>query len=328
MLILNRSEVEGLLDMARLIDALAPAMEDLSLGRVSMPPRGIVYGQNKLGLLATMPVYLPSSQILSTKLVTLFPENESLGIPSHQAVVIAFDAKTGTPTAMLDGTSITALRTAAGSALATRLMSRPEAKILTLLGTGVQARTHAAAIAHVRRISEVRVWGRAAKKIDAQVNELTAKMGVRVRPVPDLKEAMAGADVICACTHAAEPVVKGEWLEPGVHVNSVGLNGQGREMDEAAILNGLVVVESREQALAPAPSGANDLTWPIQNGLITRDHIHAEIGELISGTRPGRTSRDQITIYKSVGVAVQDAVATRLVLEAARERGAGKEIPL
>lgn len=328
MLILNRSEVEGLLDMARLIDALAPAMEDLSLGRVSMPPRGIVYGQNKLGLLATMPVYLPSSQILSTKLVTLFPENESLGIPSHQAVVIAFDAKTGTPIAMLDGTSITALRTAAGSALATRLMSRPEAKILTLLGTGVQARTHAAAVARVRRINEVRVWGRTAKKADALVNELTAKMGVRVRPVPDLKEAMAGADVICACTHAAEPVVKGEWLEPGVHVNSVGLNGQGREMDEAAILNGLVVVESREQALAPAPSGANDLTWPIQNGLITRDHIHAEIGELISGTRPGRTSRDQITIYKSVGVAVQDAVATRLVLEAAPERGAGKEIPL
>jgi ornithine cyclodeaminase/alanine dehydrogenase-like protein (mu-crystallin family) len=328
MLILNRSDVEGLLDIGQLIDSLAPAMEDLSAGRVSISPRGIVYGQDKLGLLATMPVYLPSSQILSTKLVTLFPENESLGVPSHQAVVLVFDAKTGTPIAMLDGTSITAIRTAAGSALATRLLSRPEAQILTLLGTGVQARTHAAAVARVRRISEVRVWGRTAKKLDALVNELTASMGVRVRPVPDLKEAMAGADIICACTHAAEPVVKGEWLEPGVHVNSVGLNGQGREVDEAAILKSLVVVESREQALAPAPSGANDLTWPIQNGLMTPDHIHAEIGELISGARPGRTSKDQITIYKSVGVAVQDAVAARLVLDAARERGAGKEISL
>jgi ornithine cyclodeaminase/alanine dehydrogenase-like protein (mu-crystallin family) len=328
MLILNRQEVESMLDVCKLIDSLAPAMAEMSAGRVSMSARGFVYGHEKRGLLAAMPVYLPSLQILSTKLVTLFPENESLGIPSHQAVVLVFDEKTGTPVAILDGASITAIRTSAGSALATRLLARPGVRVLTLLGTGVQARTHGMAVASIRPIREVRVWGRTAGKIDALVSVLAVELGIKVRAVPDLREAMEGADIICACTHTAEPVVRGDWLEPGVHVNSVGLNGHGRELDDQAILKGLVVVESREQALAPAPSGANDLTWPIQKGLITREHIHAEIGELVSGARPARTSPEQITIYKSVGVAVQDAVAARLVLDAARQRGIGKDIPL
>jgi len=328
MLFLNRSEVESLLNLDQLIECLAPAMASLSAGNVSMPARGVVEIQENRGLLASMPVYVPSSQTLSTKLVTVYPDNERLGIPSHQAVVLVFDSKTGTPLAMMDGASITAIRTAAGSALATRLLARPEAQVLSVLGTGVQARTHARAITRVRQIREVRVWGRSQQKIDALVKDLTLAPGVRVRAVPQLKEALAGAEIICACTHSAEPVVVGEWLEQGAHVNSVGLNAQGCEVDEAAVLKALVVVESRDAALAPAPSGANDLLWPIQKGLMTRDHIHAEIGELVSGARPGRTSAVQITIYKSVGVAVQDAVAARLVLDAARARGVGKDIQL
>ena len=328
MLFLNRSEVESLLNLDQLIDGLAPAMASLSAGTVSMPARGVVQIQEYRGLLASMPVYVPSSETLSTKLVSVYPDNESLGIASHQAVVLVFDSKNGTPVAMMDGASITAIRTAAGSALATRLLSRPEAHVLTVLGTGVQAGTHAKAIARVRRIQEVRVWGRSPQKTDALVNKLFAALGVQVRAVPKLKEALAGAEIICACTHSAEPVVMGEWLERGAHVNSVGLNAQGREVDESAILKARVVVESRDAALASAPSGANDLLWPIQKGLMTRDTIHAEIGELVSGVRPGRTSSEQITIYKSVGVAVQDAVAARLVLDAGRERGVGREIQL
>jgi ornithine cyclodeaminase/alanine dehydrogenase-like protein (mu-crystallin family) len=328
MLFLNRLEVESLLDLDQLIEFLAPAMAALSAGGVSMPARGMVQIPENHGLLAAMPAYLGLSQTLSIKLVSVYPDNEEIGIPSHQAVVLVFDSKTGTPLAMMDGASITAIRTAAGSALATRLLSRVEAQVLTVLGTGVQARAHATAIPRVRRIREVRVWGRGRQKIDALVKELTVALGVQVRPAPQLKEALSGADIICACTHSAEPVVIGDWLEPGAHVNSVGLNSLGLEVDEAAILKGLVVVESREAALAPAPSGANELTWLIQKGLITPNHIHAEIGELVSGTRPGRTKPEQITIYKSVGVAVQDAVAARLVLDAAREHGAGKEIQI
>jgi len=242
-------------------------------------------------------------------------------------VILMFDSSSGAPIAMMDGASITAARTAAGSALATRLLARPEARVLTILGTGVEARAHARAIPRARRIEEVRVWGRSPQKAGTLAQELTAALGIPVRAAASLKEALDGAEIVCATTHSADPVVIGEWLEPGVHVNAVGLNGQGREIDEAAVRKASVFVESRDAALAPAPSGANDLTWPIRDGLIARESI-VEIGEVLAGTRPGRTSPEQITLYKSVGVAVQDAVAARLVLDAARKKGAGVELEL
>ncbi len=328
MLILNRREVESLLDLDQLIESLAPEMIELSKGSISMPARGIVQIQEKHGILATMPVYLNSSKILSTKLVSVYPENESRGLPSHQAVILVFDSATGSALALMDGTSITGARTAAGSALATRTLARPEAQILALLGTGVQARSHIRAVMRVRKIREVRVWGRSAEKAVSLAQEISREHGIQARGLTSLQETLVGAEIVCATTHSADPVVLGEWLKPGVHVNSVGLNAQGREVDEAAVLKALVVVESRDQALAPAPSGANDLTWLIQKGVITREHIHAELGEILSGARPGRTSPEQITLYKSVGVAVQDAVAAQLVLDAARQQKIGREIDI
>jgi ornithine cyclodeaminase len=328
MLVLNRHEVESLLDLDRLVEALGPAMVELSAGRVSMPPRIVAQVRERGGLLAVMPVFLGCTQILSTKLVSVFPENAALGLPSHQAVILVFDAHTGSPRAMLDGTAITALRTAAGSALATRLLARPEACILAIVGTGVQARAHANGIPHVRPIKEVRVVGRNRARALSMAEEIARGLGIPTKVFEAGKEAFAGADVICATTHSAEPVLRGEWLEPGVHVNSVGLNPNGRELDGEVVRRALVVVEARGAALAPAPSGSNDLRWAIRDGLIREDHIHAEIGELISGARSGRTSPDQITLYKSVGVAVQDAVAAHLVLEAAERQGVGREIAI
>jgi ornithine cyclodeaminase len=328
MLFLNQHEVESLLDLDRLVEALGPAMADLSAGRVSMPPRVVTQVREWGGLLAAMPAFLDSRQILETKLVTVFPQNAAPGLPSHQAVILVFDAHTGSPRAMMDGTAITARRTAAGSALATRLLARPEAHILAIVGTGVQARAHAKAIPRVRPIKEIRVVGRNRTGAVAMAEEITQGLGISTKAFELGQAAFAGVDVICATTHSAEPVVKGEWLEPGVHVNSVGLNPNGRELDGEAVRRALVVVETRAAALAPAPSGANDLLLAIREGLIAEDHIHAEIGELISGARPGRTSPDQITLYKSVGVAVQDAVAAHLVLEAADQQGVGTDIAL
>jgi len=328
MLILNRQEVETLLDLDRLVEALGPAMADLSAGRVSMPARPVVRVGEWQGLLSAMSVFLGSTQTLSTKLVTVFPENPARGLPSHQAVIVVFDPHTGSPRALLDGTSITALRTAAGSALATRLLARPEACVLAIVGTGVQARAHAKLIPRVRPIKEVRVVGRDRARAVALAEEIMREQGIPAKPFDLGKGAFSGADLICVTTHSAEPVLKGEWLEPGVHVNSVGLNPKGRELDGEAIRRALVVVETRAAALAPPPSGANDLHWAIRDGLIGEEHIHAEIGELISGARPGRTSAEQITLYKSVGVAVQDAVAAHLVLEAAAQQGVGKDIAL
>ena len=328
MLFLNQSEVESLLDLDRLVEALGPAMVELSAGRVSMPPRVVAQVRDQGGLLAAMPAFLESAQILSTKLVSVFPQNAARDLPSHQAVILVFDARTGSPRAMMDGTAITATRTAAGSALATRLLARPEARILAIVGTGVQARAHAKAIPRARPIREIRVVGRHHARAAALAEEIERGLSIPAKAFDLGPRAFVGVDVICATTHSAEPVVKGEWLEPGMHINSVGLSANGRELDGETVKRALVVVETRAAALAPAPSGSNDLLWAIRDGLIGEEHIHAEIGELISGARPGRTSPEQITLYKSVGVAVQDAVAAHLVLEAAQRQGMGREVPL
>jgi len=325
MLILSRADVEAVLDLRALIEALARAMADLSAGVTSVPPRIAAMVPEHEGLLAAMPAYLPSAKALATKLVAVFPRNAAVGLETHQAVIAVFDTATGVPLALMDGAHITAMRTAAGSALATRLLARPAARVLAILGTGVQARAHARAIPAVRRVSEVRVAGRDSAKVRRLAEELAGTLPARA--VATYAEALAGADIVCATTHSREPVVRREWLSPGVHVNSVGFT-EGVEVDAATVVDAVVVVESRAAVLAPYPAGSNDIARPIRDGLITPEHIHAEVGELVSGARPGRTSPEQITLYKSVGIAVQDAAAAALVLAAARERGLGTEVEL
>jgi ornithine cyclodeaminase len=227
----------------------------------------------------------------------------------------------------MDGTAITALRTGAGSALSTRLLSREDSRVLAILGTGVQARAHARTVPLVRDFEEVRVAGRSAERAELLAREL-GEAGLPARACASPAEAMRGADVVCATTSSVEPVVRREWLDSGAHVTSVGFNTEGREVDDATVADALVVVEHRETALAPIPAGSTDLTEPIRAGIITPDHIHAEIGELVAGVRPGRSSADQITLYKSVGVAVQDAAAAALVLARARETGRGRQVEL
>ena len=318
MLVLDRPLVESLLDTDALIAALAPAMAEVSAGRVSMPQRVASQVEGK-GLLGVMPAYLPASGTLSCKLVSVFPGNGASGLPTHQAVVMLFDAGSGTPLAMLDGASITARRTAAGSALATRLLAREDAAVLLIIGTGVQAQSHARAVTRVRGIKELRVAGRDPGRAQEFARSLSAETGVPARAFAVGREAYAGADIVCATTHAEEPVVRGEWLEPGMHINSVGLNPRGREVDADAVGRARVFVESRAAALAPPPSGANELAGAA---------VQAEIGEVISGTRPGREDARQITLYKSVGIAAQDAVAARLVYDAAFARGIGRKVPI
>ena len=328
MLLLGRDDVERLLDVDALIDALAAAMADLSAGRASAPPRIAAQVPERNGFLAAMPGHVPSVGALTTKLVSLFPRNGALGIPTHQALIAVFDPATGTPTALMDGTWITAIRTGAGSALSARLLARDDADTLAILGTGVQARSHARAVTRVRPIGEVRVAGRDRAKARALAAELAAELEIEVRPAESWAEALDGAAIACATTHADVPVVRREWLDPGTHVTSVGFNPAGREVDDATVAGALVCVESREAVLSPPPAGSPDLLEPIARGVISEDHVHAEIGELVAGTKPGRADDEQITLYKSVGVAVQDAAAAALAVRAARERGAGRELEL
>jgi ornithine cyclodeaminase len=328
MLVLSGEEVRDLLDLDALIDALADAMADLSAGRASVPDRIAALVPERDALLAAMPGYVPSLGALVSKLVSLFPRNAGSAIPTHQAVIAVFDPETGSPVALLDGTEITAARTGACSALSVRLLAREDSSVLAVLGTGVQARSHARAVVRVRPITQVLIAGRERCKADALATELAADLGVPVRAVDSCAEALEHADVVCATTHAMEPVVRRDWLAAGTHVTSVGYNPVGRELDDQTIVDALVCVESRRAALAPVPAGSNDLTQPIRDGLITPEHVHAELGELVSGAKSGRASAEQITLYKSVGVAVQDAAAAALVLRKARDAGAGRELAL
>jgi alanine dehydrogenase len=324
-LVLDKREVESLLDPDAVLAAVAAALADLSAGRASMPTRIAAMVPERDALLAVMPAYLPGAGALTTKLVSLFPRNTDR--PTHQAVIVAFDPQTGSPAALMDGEAITAARTAAGSALATDLLGRRDAATLAVLGTGVQARAHLRALPRVRTFREIVVGGRDMAKASALAREVAAETGIAVRAA-SFADAVRAADVVCACTHSADPVVQRAWLRDGTHVNSVGFNTAGREVDGETVAAALVVVESRAAALAPPPGGSNDLQWPIRDGLIDATHVHAELGELVSGARPGRSNTSQITLYKSVGVAVEDAAAAALVLRLARERGVGRTIEI
>jgi alanine dehydrogenase len=309
MLVLTRSDVEELLDLDALVGALARAHEELSAGAVSMPPR--IAATTADGLLGAMPAYLPSAG-LGCKLVTLFPHNADR--PTHQAAIVLFDPENGSPVALIDGTYITATRTAAAAALAARLLARADASVLAIIGTGVQARTHARALASVRDWTEIRVAGRDRAKTEALAAELGATPA-------SFEDAVRGADVVAAATHSAEPVVRAEWVLPGTHVSSVGYNAPGSELDPQLVRAATIVVESRDSSFAPPPGGAPELVG-IDPASV------AELGELVGGSRRGRATPVEITLYKSVGVAVQDLAAAALVLAAAREREVGLEIEL
>jgi alanine dehydrogenase len=324
-LVLDKREVESLLDPDDLRAAVGAALVDLSAGRASMPTRIAALVPERDALLAVMPAYLPSAGALTTKLVSLFPRNTDR--PTHQAVIVAFDPVTGSPAALMDGEAITAARTAAGSALATDLLARRDVATLAVLGAGVQARAHLRALPRVRGFSEIIVAARDQAKAAALARDISSETGMASRAA-SFEAAVRVADVVCACTHAADPVVRRGWLRDGTHVNSVGFNTAGREVDGETVAAALVVVKSRAAALAPPPGGSNDLQWPIRDGLVNATHVHAELGEVVSGARPGRANERQLTLYKSVGVAVEDAAAAALVLRLARERGIGRTIEL
>ena len=326
MLVLSRLDVERLLDLDDLVDAVAEAMADLSAGRASMPPRVIAEVEQAAGLLAAMPAFLPSAEALTTKLLTVYPHNR--GHPTHQALICCFEPDTGEPLALMDGNVVTAARTAAGSALATRLLARADARVAAIIGTGVQARSHARAIIRLPGIDRLRVAGRDPAEAQALADEFVAA-GLPAEAAGSIEDAVRSADVVCATTNADRPVLRREWLAPGTHVNSVGYNfaGQG-EVDDDTIRDALVVVESRATALAPPPAGAVELRGAIERGVIGREHIGVEIGELVAGSAAGRTDDEQLTLYKSVGVAVQDAAAAAIILRVAVAQGAGTTVQL
>ena len=313
LLYLTRSEVEGLLDIDAMLGALAGALIKYSAGTTSVPPRTSARVGDK-GLLGAMPGYVPGVA-LEVKLVSVFPGNNRLGIPSHQALIMVFDESNGSPVALMDGTFITAIRTGGAAAVAAGALARENSSVLAILGAGVQGWSHLETFPRVRDFSEIRIASRNAERASALAARHPA-----AHVAGSFEEAVRGADVVACCTDAREPVIHHEWLAAGTHVSSVG-GTFGPEIDPATIAACRVFVEWRGAATSPPPAGAAELQG------IAPDKL-TEVGEVLSGDRPGRQSPTEITVYKSTGIAVEDAAAARLVYDAALARGIGAKLTL
>jgi ornithine cyclodeaminase len=303
MLILTRRDVESLLSMQACIALMQEALASLARGEVILPLRPVLRVPDSPNAFALMPAYSKSLGAIGAKLITVFPENHGTELDSHQGAVILFDGRRGNIQAMIDAASITAIRTAAVSAVATSLLANEQAEVLAILGAGVQAYTHLDAMMAVRRFRTVRVWSRSVDHARAVAQRATDQYGANGETAKDAGSAVRGAQVICTVTASREPVLRGEWLAPGTHINAVGASlPTARELDTEAVRRARIFVDRRESAL----NEAGDLLLPMKEGVITADAIVAEIGELLIGTREGRRGADEITLFKSLGIAVED----------------------
>jgi len=272
-----------------------------------------------------MPAYLRVTKAVGAKVIPVFPDSHGTALDCHQAAVVLFEAERGSLVAIMDASSITAIRTAAVSGLATPLLAREEARELAILGTGVQATTHLDAMCAVRRIARARVWSRNADAVHAFAERESRRVGVPVEPAPSARGAVEGAEIVCTVTSSREPVLAGEWLAPGAHVNAVGASLPfARELDTAAVAKGRLYVDRRESAL----NEAGDFLIPKREGVIDDAHIIGELGELLLGRVAGRRSATEVTIFKSLGLAVEDVAAAAFVYGRALDEGRGTRVEL
>lgn len=299
----------------------------LSAGRALVPLRSRIDVDDRDGVSLFMPAMLPDTGELALKVVSVVPKNVRRKLPTIHALVLALDPETGRPIALIEGAVLTAIRTGAGSGAATDLLARPDAKRVAIFGAGVQARTQLEAVCAVRGIESASIFSRDPNQSQEFADELAAQpwAPAMIEVSDTASDALVKADVICTATTSSTPVFDGSDLKPGTHINAIGsFLPSMQEIDSTTVERSLVVVDSRDAALAEA----GDLIIPIQEGHISEDHVQAELGEIVNGVHPGRTDDSQITLYKSVGVAVQDAAAAGLALRNAKELGIGSVIEL
>jgi len=326
--LLSKNDVQRALPMRECIEVMKTAFAQLSAGETNVPLRTQLPVPQHEGVTLFMPAYLAGSGDLGAKIVSVFPRNLGRGLPTIHAVVVVVDGETGAPVALMDGTYLTALRTGAASGAATDLLARPDAEVVAIFGAGTQGRTQLEAVCTVRPIARALVYDAnpdQAARYAAELSGHGAPIPADVRVAASPAEAVRQADVICTATTSTTPVFAGRDVRPGTHINAIGAyTPQMQEVDAETIRRAKVVIDSRQASLAEA----GDLLIPLQQGIITESHIHAELGEIVLGRRPGRERADEITYFKSVGVAVQDVAAARRVLNRAAELGLGVEIEL
>ena len=321
LLVLTHAEVEALLPMRACVALMADALAALARGEVQQPLRAVFNPQGAGGLLGLMPAYRTGAEAaFALKAICVFPDNPARGLDAHQGGVLLFDGETGVPLALLNASAITAIRTAAVSAVATQVLARADASELTIVGAGVEARTHLAAMASVRPVRRARVVSRNMERARRLAEEVRAEYSFPVEAVADVAAAVAGADLIVTATNARTPVLRRAWVAPGAHINAVGAcTPNARELDAETMAAASLFVDRRESAHAEA----GDYLLALGEGAITPAHIRAELGEVLTGAAAGRTAPDEITLFKSLGLAAEDLAAAAYVYQQAQTKGAG-----
>jgi ornithine cyclodeaminase/alanine dehydrogenase-like protein (mu-crystallin family) len=319
--VLSHDDVVALLPMGNCIDLMSDALEALAKGEVTNPLRSVLRPEGAGHFFGLMPAYRGGGDAAyAIKEVCIFPENPKRGLDAHQGAVLLHSAEDGQVLAVMNASAITAIRTAAVSGLATRLLARGDATELAIVGTGVQARAHLDSMAAARTFSRARIAGRTPAKAKDFVSGLSSKYAFRMEPAESAEEAIRGADVIVTATNSAEPVLRRTWVKPGAHINAVGsCSPKKREIDTETVAASKFFVDRRESAL----NEAGDYIIPASEGAVGPGHIRAEIGELLIGRSPGRTSPEEITIFESQGIAIEDLAAAQFLYRKALETGAG-----
>jgi alanine dehydrogenase len=324
-LIFNRKNVRELLPMAECMDVMADALAALARGEAIQPLRPVMWLPERTAALAVMHSYLDGPKAVGLKAITVFPGNHGTIYDSHQGVVLLFEAEHGRVQAIADASSITEIRTAAVSGTATRLLARESAAELAILGSGSQARAHLEAMLIARRIRRTRVWSRSPESARRFAEQESRARGIPVQAVDSVEEAVAGAEIICTTTASSEPVLKGKWLAEGAHINAVGACiASARELDSAAVVRSSLFVDRRESVLKES----GDFLFPREEGSIDENHIRGEIGEVLTGQVPGRISLREITLFKSLGLAIEDLAAANHIFRKGLERGVGTPFDL
>jgi alanine dehydrogenase len=322
--VLSEADIRAVLPIADLVGAIESALAAFSCGQVVQPVRAVVE-MSDAAFFGAMPGFIPGDSqtpaVLGAKLVAVIAANRRLGLPTHRASILLLDPETGALAAVMDGRLITAMRTAAASAVSVRHMARADAAVLAILGSGVQARSHLAALPLVRAFQEVRAWS----PTRAHLEMFAAEAPVPVVRCPTASEAVRDADVIVLATAATTPAIESGWVSGGAHVISIGAcRPTHREMDTALVTRARLVVDSKAAAFAES----GDIVLGIREGLFAADHVVAELGEIVAGRLPGRTSRHQVTLFKSLGLAVEDLASAHLAYERALTLGKGVAIDL
>lgn len=323
--VLRGEEVRALLPMRECIDLMRATMIAVSEGRAVIPLRSVLRMPGDIGMMGNMSGYLAEPECFGVKLVSMTPRNHGTSFPSHLGLVLLFETAHGQPVALLDASEITAIRTAAASGLATSLLAREDASDLAILGSGTQARSHLEAMLAVRPIKRVRVWSHRRESAARYAREQSARFGIAIEPMEDVKSAVNGADLICTTSRAPEPVLFNEWISDGAHINLVGSSvPTDAEVDAALVRRARYFVDLR----ASTVNEGGEYLRAIRDGAITPEHILGEIGEVAANRVTGRTGAGEVTVYKSLGIAAQDIAAAHYVTARARERGIGQRVEI